>query len=559
MARSACAKVRRLGAWPVMRCLFSGSSNAGASGCRARIRRNNPSSVGDTLVWITGSLGLRDRAVPPGLRKIPRQGGGFRTFYPIPAGDPLLLNVKKRDGVKPGHQRAVQRAHRRDEGAMVPRRQHGGNHRIDGVVFGAHVVSAALIVRSLASPIEKLLVARRKRLIPAVLDHVEIEAETALIELNGVHRPYRCLDARALEVARKGEGYAFLIAGSHQNFEGEGRPGRTLPQHGAVEVVARLRQQIQRAAQRGAIAARAVGDGKAVAAIENVGRDLRYEGFQELALALVGGAAIRRQFGTRKVARRAAVEPKEVIPVDPFEIEQQRQRLAYADVGKHRPSRVEDEVFGRLRRSGLDSVADHLAAAGSRKIISVVPAQRFGLDTEVVKAALEGLEPAVGLAIEVEPDLVEIPQAPVDREVASPIVGVARQRHARAGVHGADTVWPGTDRSRHRGLLESRDIDGMPRQYRHQAEDQWQFAIRGAAKIEPHGERVEGFGLCDFGIILAMVGTPFVTQQGPREQNVLGSDLLPIGKTRLRVEAERDITPGVVGLHAFGQKSVQCE
>src|SRR6202162_3622926 len=141
MARSACAKVRRLGAWPVMRCLLSGSSNGGASGCRARIRRNSPSSVGDTLVWITGSLGLGDGALPPGLRKIPGQGGGFRTFYPIPACDPLLLNVKKRDGVKAGHQRAVQRTHCRDKGALVPRLQHGGDHRVGGGVFGDAVVS----------------------------------------------------------------------------------------------------------------------------------------------------------------------------------------------------------------------------------------------------------------------------------------------------------------------------------------------------------------------------------------------------------------------------------
>src|SRR6202012_3788284 len=57
IARSASAKVRRFGGWPVTRGLLSGSSSASALGCRARIRRNSPSSVGDVLVWITGSLG----------------------------------------------------------------------------------------------------------------------------------------------------------------------------------------------------------------------------------------------------------------------------------------------------------------------------------------------------------------------------------------------------------------------------------------------------------------------------------------------------------------------
>jgi hypothetical protein len=64
-----------------------------------------------------------------------------------------------------------------------------------------------------------------------------------------------------------------------------------------------------------------------------------------------------------------------------------------------------------------------------------VPAQRLGLDAKVIEAALEGLELAVGLAIEVEPDLVEIPQAAVDRQIAAPIVGIARQRDAGARFH----------------------------------------------------------------------------------------------------------------------------
>src|SRR6202043_4104136 len=113
IARSASAKVRRFGGWPVTRCLLDGSSSASASGFRARIRRNNPSSVGETLV--TGSLRLRLRLLPPGFREIPGQGGSCRTFYPIPARDPLLSDVKQRDSVEARHQDPVKRAHRRDE------------------------------------------------------------------------------------------------------------------------------------------------------------------------------------------------------------------------------------------------------------------------------------------------------------------------------------------------------------------------------------------------------------------------------------------------------------
>ena len=55
----------------------------------------------------------------------------------------------------------------------------------------------------------------------------------------------------------------------------------------------------------------------------------------------------------------------------------------------------------------------------------------------------------------------------------------------------------------------------MPRQDRHQAEDQRQFAVIGAAEIEPHGERVGRLGLCDLGIILAVIGAALVAQQFP--------------------------------------------
>src|SRR5665647_196206 len=184
IARSAPAKVSRLGGCPVTRALLRGSSSASASGFRAMTRRNNTSSVGDALFWITGSLRLSLRPLPPGFREIAGQGGGLGPFYPIPARDPLLLNAKQRDSVKAGHQCPVQRPCRRDESGMLPRLQHGRDRGVDGGVPGAHVVSGALDACRLAAPVEILFVARRQRLIPAVLDHVEIESEPALVELN---------------------------------------------------------------------------------------------------------------------------------------------------------------------------------------------------------------------------------------------------------------------------------------------------------------------------------------------------------------------------------------
>ena len=124
---------------------------------------------------------------------------------------------------------------------MLTRLQQCRDQDVDSGVFCAHVISRALNVRGFASPIERLFVAGRQRLVPPVLDHVEVETEPALIELNRIDRAHRRLDPRALQIARERQRDPLLIAGRHQNFEGEGRFGRTLPQHGAIEIVACLR------------------------------------------------------------------------------------------------------------------------------------------------------------------------------------------------------------------------------------------------------------------------------------------------------------------------------
>src|SRR4051794_24613912 len=96
-------------------------------------------------------------------------------------------------------------------------------------------------------------------------------------------------------------------------------------------------------------------------------------------------------------------------------------------------------------------------------------------------------------------------------------------------------------------------------QYGHEAEDQREFAILGAAEIETDRAFVEGFGLRNLGIILAMVGAPLVTQQGPRKKYVLGSHRLAIGETSVVMEMEGDVAPWVVGLHAICQQPVKGE
>src|SRR5256885_2752234 len=216
--RSACAKARRFGGCPVMRCLLRGSTSASASGCRARFRLNNVSSVGEAVGWVTVLLwlchegcttwqghfwqvhlasSLRFRLLPPGFRQIARQRGRRRLFYPIPSRYPLLLHVNNGDSVEARHQDAVERPDRGDEGRLLARLEQRRDQDVDGGLLRSHVIPRAGNVGGLAAKVEGLLVAGGQRLIPAVLQHVELVAEPALVELHGIDRAHADLDAGA--------------------------------------------------------------------------------------------------------------------------------------------------------------------------------------------------------------------------------------------------------------------------------------------------------------------------------------------------------------------------
>src|SRR5262245_18824539 len=227
MARSACAKVRRRVGRPVMRGLLKGSSSAKAFGCRARMRWKRTSRVGEALGWVTEfgciaslasflRIGLRlIRLPPPGFRQIARQRYGRRPFYPIPSGDPLLRHVKQGDSVEARHQDAVERPHRRDEGRPLPRLQDRRDQRINRGLLGAHVIACAGNIGGFRAPVEGLLIAGRERLIPAVLDHVELVTKPALVELHRIDGADAHLDAGALEVALVGKRNPLLVACCH--------------------------------------------------------------------------------------------------------------------------------------------------------------------------------------------------------------------------------------------------------------------------------------------------------------------------------------------------------
>src|SRR5258706_15977791 len=98
---------------------------------------------------------------------------------------------------------------------------------------------------------------------------------------------------------------------------------------------------------------------------------------------------MRRQFRAVEKARASPVEIKEVTVVDPFEVEQERDRLAQASIGEHRTAGVEDVVAARLRHAGGQRLLDHTAVTHGGKNARRLPATPIVLLSRGAKAAPE--------------------------------------------------------------------------------------------------------------------------------------------------------------------------
>src|SRR5262249_1768252 len=139
-----------------------------------------------------------------------------------------------------------------------------------------------------------------------------------------------------------------------------------------------------------------------------------------------------------------------------------------------------------LRYSGRQRLLEHAAVAHGGKIVGGLPAARIVLVAQVVEAALERFQMRVGLAVVIEADLVKVPQAAIDREVAAPIIGIALKRYALTGVDFADDIGAGPQRRPEGSLLECLGLDGVLCEHRHQPEDERKLAVVTAGEIEAH-------------------------------------------------------------------------
>ena len=471
--------------------------------------------------------------------------------------------MKQRHRVNPGDQHAVERARRRDRVGALVRCDQRGDHGVHRGTFDPHVVAAAVLVGGGGAPVERLLVSGRERLVPAALDHVEIKGDAAHLELHGVDRAHPHRNPRPLEVAREQERETLLVGalgpGRHHDFESERPAACALDELGPPQLVAGGGKQRERAPQHGAVAATAVADRRRPGAGEHVGAHGARIWRQQRAFARIGRPPARRQFGTLEIAGGAPIEIEEQVVIGPFEIEQQRDRLAHAHVGKYRPAGVEHEELAAFGQAGRERFLDDAALAQRREVVGGLPAARIGLGAQIEQTALERLVIGVGVAVVVEADFVEIPEPAVDRQIAPPIVGIAHERKAAPGLDLPDAVRPAADRGGERGILKSVGVDRVPGQHRHQSEDQRQLAVAGTCEVEPHGSLADRLGLGDLAVIGAVVGSAFVAQQLPGEDHVRRRHRRAVREARGGIERKGRVAARRVGLDRLGKKAVERE
>src|SRR3954453_8455096 len=101
---------------------------------------------------------------PPSFRQIAGSRRCVGASDSLPSDDPLFRQVEEGDRVVARDQDTIKRAHGGDEFVAAIGIEQGGDHLSDGRAFDPHIITGALGIRRRGSPVERLLVAWRKRL-----------------------------------------------------------------------------------------------------------------------------------------------------------------------------------------------------------------------------------------------------------------------------------------------------------------------------------------------------------------------------------------------------------
>src|SRR5207302_4010372 len=131
--------------------------------------------------------------------------------------------------------------------------------------------AAAVAVGGRRTPVERLLVAGRERLIPAAVQHIEIKADAPRFILHRVGQAHIDSDPGALELAGKQQRELLLVAVRREDLEAERLAALAVDQIRPAQRVAGSVQQAKRATQDRAVAPRAIADRRRPGPVHYVG------------------------------------------------------------------------------------------------------------------------------------------------------------------------------------------------------------------------------------------------------------------------------------------------
>ena len=184
----------------------------------------------------------RLRRTPPGVDLIAVERRVGRALEPVPIGEPLRRQMEQGHDVVTREQKTVERAHGRNEALAVLGLEQCLDHGVDAGALHASIVVGALGRGGIAPPAEELLVPRRQRHRPIVLEHVVVIGQLAPLILRRVDLADARIDADLLQGAGVGEQQAFLGSRGGENLEAD-RRALLVAELALLQAVARLLEQ----------------------------------------------------------------------------------------------------------------------------------------------------------------------------------------------------------------------------------------------------------------------------------------------------------------------------
>ena len=178
------------------------------------------------------------------------------------------------------------------------------------------------------------------------------------------------------------------------------------------------------------------------------------------------GRAFRLVVGAFEAGVGALIGVVEQVPVRPFEVEAQAERLPHAHVAELLPALIDRPCLHGWSQIGGKLALDDLAVEDRRKVVLGRPDSRGELLAEQDGALLERLECRLALAIELDPYRVEMIEAAMDPEILTPVVVHPVVFDGLARGDTADLVGAGTEQGPHRRTVERMRFDFGFRQHR---------------------------------------------------------------------------------------------